>query len=144
MSNLNFQTGLFMKKFLMVIPALALLTACQSAPKQPTMPAQTNNVPSPTQIQKMMNNAHSYKCDNSAHVVAIYSDETANINITAPSLNLDKASFILKEAVSASGARYVLQATGSNTSYEWHTKGDIGLLTVQYDGKEYGFSCQKI
>lgn len=125
-----------MKKLLMIAPIALVLTACSSAVHIAK--------PSPAQIQKVLKNAKTYECDNNAQVVSVLSerndDNYANIQITAPSLSLNQSPVQLKQDVSASGERYTVSS--GSTGYEWHIKGDDGVLTVTTNGQEFNFSCQ--
>lgn len=125
-----------MKKLLAIVPAALILTACSSAVHIAK--------PSQEQIQKVLANSNTYKCDNNAQVVSVLSerngDNYANIQITAPSLSLNQAAVQLKQDVSASGERYTVSS--GSTGYEWHIKGNDGVLTVTTNGQEFNFSCQ--
>lgn len=124
-----------MKKLLALAPVALILTACGSAVHLAK--------PTPSQVQDVLTNAKTYKCDNSAEVISVLSerngDNYANIKITAPTLNLNQTSVQLKQEVSASGERYV--TSNNNTTYEWHIKNNDGVLTVTNSGKEFNFSC---
>ncbi|WP_019519674.1 MliC family protein [Faucicola boevrei] len=123
-----------MKKLLALIPAVAVLTACN-----------TTNVaqPSPSQVQAVLANSQTFKCDNNAEVVSVVTERDganyANIQITAPSLSLNQAPVQLKQAVSASGERY--SVSNSTTGYDWHMKGNEAVLTVTSQGQEFNFGC---
>lgn len=78
-----------------------------------------------------------------AHVHAEYNpqSEIATLSITAKNLGLDHQKVMLKQAVSASGARYV-NDLNPHTIYEWHTKGNDGILTITTPTGEYQIYCQ--
>lgn len=124
-----------MKKLLAVLPAFALVTACTSAPIAK---------PSPAQVHAALEKSITYKCDNSAEVVAIYGDDVANIKVTAPTLNLNQTALLLKRTVAASGVLYTTQTTDGKTIYDWHTKGNEALFSVTHAGADYDFSCQAL
>lgn len=122
-----------MKKLLAVLPALTILTACNSAPIAK---------PNALQVHNVLENTKTYKCDKSTEVVAVYGDEVANLKVTSPLLSLNQTALLLKQAVSASGTRYVTETTDKSTAYEWHVKDPEGVFTVTHNGTEYQFSCQ--
>ncbi|MFW2176867.1 MULTISPECIES: MliC family protein [unclassified Moraxella] len=127
-----------MKTLLALVPAFAVLTACTSAPiAQPT----------PAQVQAVQANSQVYKCDNDTQVSAFYAtqsqDNVANVKITSPMLGLNQVAMVLKQDVAASGERYTL-TTPAKTTYEWHVKGNEGVLSVSTQGKEYNFVCNSL
>lgn len=122
-----------MKKIIAIAPMLAILTACSSAPVAK---------PDPAQVQATLQSAKPYKCDKSTQVVAVYGDEVANLKVSAPSLNLNQATLMLKRASAADGVLYTTQTTDGKTTYDWHTKGNEGLFSVTQNGVDYDFSCQ--
>lgn len=122
-----------MKKLLAILPALALVTACTSTPIAK---------PDANQVHVALENAKSYTCDNNARILAVYGKDSVNVRITAPTLNLDQVSMILKQDASASGTRYIAQTPDSTTNYDFRSKGDTANLTVNYKGTDYPFSCQ--
>lgn len=124
-----------MKKLLAIAPAILVLTACSSAVNIAK--------PSPAQVHEVLANSKTYVCDNNAQVVSIISerngDNYANVKITAPNLSLNQAAVQLKQEPSASGERYAV--ANATTGYEWHIKGNDGVLTVTTNGQEFNFSC---
>lgn len=122
-----------MKKLLAVLPALAILTACSSAPIAK---------PNALQVHDILENSKTYKCDKSTEIVAVYGDDVANLKVTSPSLSLDKTALLLKRAVSASGVRYTAETADKSTAYEWHVKDPEGVFAVTHNGTAYQFSCQ--
>lgn len=128
-----------MKKLLLVVPFLASLAACTSAPV-----AQ----PSPSQVLAIQANSQTFKCDNNTEVVAFYNQENgnnvANLKITSPMLGLNQAAMVLKQGVSASGERYTLSNAAKTTVYDWHAKGSEAALTVTSQGRDYNFVCNAI
>lgn len=116
-------------KLIIATPAVALLAACATTPPVATTVGQIE----------------SFTCENDANVNAQYATngDWANLTITMPELGLDNQAVTLKNAVTASGMRFV-NDTNPNSTYEWHTKGDIGILSIiATDGNEYAVSCQK-
>lgn len=83
-----------------------------------------------------------YTCDNDTTVFAKYNpeDETALLNITAPSLKLKNTEINTTIAPSASGSLYVNDTT--NTKYKWHTKGMMGILDVTKGTTTTSFNCE--
>lgn len=122
-----------MKKLLVIAPALAILTACSSAPVAK---------PDPAQVQATLQSAKTYKCDKSTEVVAVYGNEVANLKVTAPSLSLNQTALMLKQTMSASGVLYTAQTADKATTYDWHMKGNEAMFTVSHNGTDYDFSCQ--
>lgn len=124
-----------MKKLLALAPIALVITACSSA----VHIAQ----PNPSQVQEILANSKTFKCDNNAEVVSVLSerngDNFANVKITAPSLSLNQTPVLLQQVVSASGERYAI--SNGKTTYEWHIKGDDGVLTVTSGEKAFNFSC---
>lgn len=84
-----------------------------------------------------------FTCDQNANVIAKYNAETeiATLKITAPTLGFDKQAVQLKHSPSASGERYVNDVNPANV-YEWHAKGDMGMLSIKVDNKEYHLNCE--
>ncbi|ELA08144.1 putative lipoprotein [Moraxella macacae 0408225] len=123
-----------MKKLLALIPAVMVLTACN-----------TSNVaqPSPSQVQAVLANSQTFKCDNNAEVVSVITQRDgvnyANIQITAPTLSLNQAPVQLKQDVAASGNRFTV--SNSTVGYDWHVKGGEAALTVTSQGQEINFGC---
>lgn len=116
-------------KLFIATPAVALLAACATNP-----PVATTVGP-----------IESFTCESDASLNAQYATngDWANLTITMPQLGLQNQAVTLKSAVSGSGARFV-NDTNPNSTYEWHTKGDMGILSVvAADGNEYTVSCQK-
>lgn len=128
-----------MKKLLALAPAVALLTACASAPIA---------APTPAQVQAVQANSQTFKCDNNTEVVALYTEDSkdnfANLKVTSPMLGLNQAAMVLKRAVSASGERYITTNPDKSTSYEWHAKGGEATFSVTHQGKEYNFVCNAL
>lgn len=125
-----------MKKLFALVPAIAVLTACNTAPiAQPT----------PSQVQAIQANSQVFKCDNNTQVVSLATERDgnyyANITVTSPMLGLNQAALVLKRDIAASGVRYTVTTNDKNTSYDWHIKGNEGVLTVMSNGATYNFSC---
>lgn len=122
-----------MKKLFAVAPFAVLLAACAtSAPTTTTPPANTQPV------------TQSFTCEDDSQITAAYTanGEAANLNVTLPKVGLDNAKVNMKRAVSGSGARYV-NDVNPQTTYDWHTKADYGIMTIKTDkGQEYQVNCQ--
>lgn len=122
-----------MKKLLAVAPFAALLAACAtSAPTTTTPPTNTQQV------------VQSFTCQDNGQITAAYTadGQIANLNVTLPKVGLNNAKVSMKQAVSGSGARYV-NAVNPQTTYDWHTKADFGIMTIKSDnGQEYQVNCQ--
>lgn len=122
-----------MKKLLAVAPFAALLAACAtSAPTTTTPPTNTQQV------------VQSFTCQDNGQITAAYTadGQIANLNVTLPKVGLNNAKVSMKQAVSGSGARYV-NDVNPQTTYDWHTKADFGIMTIKSDnGQEYQVNCQ--
>lgn len=128
-----------MKQLAIVTAALVALTGCST-----TM---GDKMSTPTMSDTMMHNHNkvTYACSGHAdtHVHAEYSpnSDIATLSITAHSLGLNHQKVMLKQAVSASGDRYVNDLNPHST-YEWHTKGNYGVLTITTPTGEYQRNCE--
>lgn len=122
-----------MKKLLAIAPFVALLAACAtSAPTTTTPPTNTQQV------------VQSFTCQDNGQITAAYTadGQIANLNVTLPKVGLNNAKVSMKQAVSGSGARYV-NDVNPQTTYDWHTKADFGIMTIKSDnGQEYQVNCQ--
>lgn len=122
-----------MKKLLAVAPFAALLAACAtSAPTTTTPPTNTQQV------------VQSFTCQDNGQITAAYTadGQIANLNVTLPKVGLNNAKVSMKQAVSGSSARYV-NDVNPQTTYDWHTKADFGIMTIKSDnGQEYQVNCQ--
>lgn len=87
--------------------------------------------------------AHTYTCEADAKVSAIYNphDETAKVTITAPAWKLDNATVSMTLSPAASGDLYVNDKNPA-TTYKWHTKGEMGVLSVIINGKSHDVNCK--
>ena len=114
-----------MKKLLAVSPLFLLLAACAT------------NAPIHT-VDKQ-----AFTCEDGGKVNASYSKngDIAYLNVDLPKAGITSEKVTLKQAVAGSGARYV-NDSNPNVSYEWHTKADYGIMSVDWaNGKEYSVSC---
>lgn len=125
-----------MKKLLALVPTMAILTACNTAPIA---------APTPAQVQAIQANSQTFKCSNNTEVVSVATQRDgmnyANIQVTSPMLGLNQAALLLKQEVSASGERYTVTSSDKNTMYDWHVKANEGVLSVTSKGATYNFSC---
>ena len=150
-----------MKKLLIATAVGALvLTGC--ATNTPTM-----NQPITQQMHgehahkhgNHTNNSHhgiiskTYTCNNDANdasIVAHYNPDAkkALLNITASQLGLNGTDVEFKiaptDSTSKSGSGMLfINDVNPNSKYEWHTKGNIGMLAITTsDGSGYSLSCQ--
>lgn len=118
-----------MKKILLAIPVL-LLSACATTDNTLTSTSNVSDV---------------FKCSDNSQVIASYSQdgETAFLNVNIPKIKLSNQALTLNQAVSGSGIRYV-DTSNPNVSYEWHTKANEGIMSVNWsNGQEYSVSCDK-
>ncbi|WP_201585782.1 MliC family protein [Psychrobacter sp. HII-4] len=89
-------------------------------------------------------NATVYNCENDGQISTAYANNggAVDLNITLPEIGLSNQKMILTQAVSGSGARYV-NNDNSNYNYEWQSKADYGVMSIQsVDGREYSVNCQ--
>lgn len=92
------------------------------------------------------NQPYAYECVNDnndkAYVVAKYNPkvQTALVNITANKLGLERADVEMRQDTAASGVRFVNLKNPAST-YEWHTKDTIAVLTVTVDKVDYQYNC---
>jgi len=115
-----------MKKLLATVPLFLLLGACATNTPLHNKDKQT------------------FTCEDGGKVSASYSAEgdIAYLSVDLPKANLNSKKLALTQAVSGSGVRYI-NDSNPNASYEWHTKADYGIMSVDWtDGKEYSVSCQ--
>ncbi len=114
-----------MKKLLAIVPLFLLLGACAT------------NAPIHTADKK------AFTCEDGGKVNASYSTDgdTAYLDVNLPKAGLTSEKLTLTQAVSGSGARYINESN-PKVSYEWHTKADFGIMSVNWaNGKEYSVSC---
>ncbi len=122
-----------MKKLLAVAPFALLLSACATNAPTTTTP-ETNTQPV----------VQSFTCEDNGQLTAAYiaNGQTANLNVTLPTVGLTNAKITMEQAVSGSGARYV-NNVNPKTTYDWHTKADYGIMTIKSDnGQQYQVNCQ--
>lgn len=116
-----------MKKLMAAAPVVLLLAACAT-----NAPVTGNN-----QTSTMM-------CEDGGQVLAAYSanGQVANLNVTLPKVGINNKKLTLNQAVSASGARYV-NSPDAQMSYDWHTKADYGVMSVNMaNGQTYSVNCK--
>lgn len=142
-----------MKKSLIIASLAAFAIAgCATAPKQqvqvkpthkPNKAVHHQSKPSDKATKPALTT--SYQCEQDAKVVASYQPhrDLAVLNINAPSWKLNNQQLTLKAEKTASGMNFV-NRTNPNSQYQWHTKGEIGLLSVIIGDKEYTLNCNKI
>lgn len=117
-----------MKKLLTILPAVLALSACQT-------PA----------TYRTLTGVEQFTCQNDASVNVQYSKNgsVAELNVNIPKLGLNNQPLTLKQAISASGTRY-LNNENPASIYEWHSKKDEAVLSIQQDnGQEHLYSCKK-
>lgn len=88
--------------------------------------------------------AHIYTCEANAKVSAVYNphNETAQLTVTAPAWKLDNATIKdMTLSPAASGELYVNNKNPA-TGYQWHTKGEMGVLSVTVNGKTHSVNCE--
>ena len=125
-----------MKKLLTLLPLSVVLAACAT---NPTGATQTT-----TKMYDRMA-PEQFMCEDDASVHAKYSTdgEEAQLMANLPKANWNNQSITMAIAPSGSGSRYV-NSDSSNVTYDWHTKADIGVMTVKWsDGNEYSVNCER-
>lgn len=87
--------------------------------------------------------AHLYMCNMGATVKAVYNphDETAKLTVYAPVWKLNNQEITMALSPSASGDLYVNDKNPA-TTYKWHTKGEVGILSVVAGGKTSDIKCE--
>lgn len=132
-----------MKKLAIVAATLFALTGC-STMSETVMGDKTMTGHDHTHHHDHHNKAN-YVCPAhlDTHIHAEYNpqSEISTLSITAKNLGLDHQKVMLKQAVSGSGVRYV-NDLNPHTLYEWHTKGNDGILTITTPTGEYQIDCQ--
>lgn len=86
---------------------------------------------------------HLYMCNMGATVKAVYNphDETAKLTVYAPVWKLNNQEITMALSPSASGDLYVNDKNPA-TTYKWHTKGEVGILSVVAGGKTSDIKCE--
>lgn len=87
-----------------------------------------------------------FQCEHGASVHVKYSNngEQATVEGNAPKANWNSETRILTQDVAGSGARYI-NNDDKSVVYEWHTKGDIGVLSSTWvNGKTYSVNCEAV
>ena len=115
-----------MKKLLAITPIFLLLGACAT------------NVPLLPDLNKQ-----TFSCEDGGKVNVSYSadGDIAYLKVKLPEAGLANEKLTLKQAVAASGARYVSDFN-PKVGYEWHTKADYATMDIDWvDGREYSVSC---
>lgn len=89
------------------------------------------------------NHVHRYMCKQGATVSAVYNphNETAKVTVYAPVWKLNNQTIDMTLAPSASGSRYI-NDKNPKTTYEWHTKGEIGVISITTGGKTLDINCE--
>ncbi|MGO1513198.1 MAG: MliC family protein [Psychrobacter sp.] len=125
-----------MKKTLTIASFAILLSACASNTTTNTQATTAPNTGTKPTV-------YSFTCEDSGMVTATYDNDaqTANLTMSLPNVGLNDRQITMDHAVSASGARYV-NDMNPETTYDWHTKGTDGILTIASDnGQEYQVTC---
>lgn len=148
-----------MKKLILGTALLAVLAGCTTSPTTTQKPnaKPVPHHPSYNPDAPYHKDAHHhkgmkkgehpavYECDKNTQIAAKYNADTqiAKLYITAPALGLNGQEVELKQAVSASGSRYVNDKNPASV-YEWHTKGANGMLNIVAGKKQYSYTCNEV
>lgn len=102
--------------------------------------AQAQPAPKPAKAKP----AHQYTCEKDVRVAITQGDlDTINAVVNLPQgFNPDTVSLVLQIAPSASGERYINDSNPDST-FEWHQKGDMGMLTLGAVNQEFTYSCTR-
>lgn len=89
------------------------------------------------------NHEHIYMCKMGASVKAVYNphNETAKVTVHAPVWKLNNEQIEMKIGPSASGTLYI-NDKNPDSIYKWHTKNEIGVLSVVKNGKTHDINCE--
>ena len=132
-----------MTKFAVVLPTLALLSAC--ATTTPTVP-KTDASESVTNAAYDRMMPERYTCADDAKIMAKQSinKKQVMLNVTLPKVNWSQQPIILNGGVKGETASYV-NDSNSEVVYAWHMKDDTALLAMKWaNGKEYQVACKKV
>ncbi|MDO4442001.1 MAG: MliC family protein [Moraxella sp.] len=90
------------------------------------------------------NTVQSFQCDNGAAIKIHHlpKQDKAMAHIKAPTANIESLHLDMKAATAASGERWI--AGDSNSSYEWHAKGETGVLSITHGDATQDLNCQQV
>lgn len=85
-----------------------------------------------------------FQCENNTNLTVHYlpSQDKAMTHINAPAWKLDGIHIDMQAAPAASGQRFE-NTTNPASHYEWHSKGDIGVLSVTTGNQTHSVNCEK-
>ncbi len=137
-----------MKKLLALAPLGLLVAACSAMNPSQQASYQTGTTAAVAEkkaYDRMMPDR--FRCEDGATVDAKYSMDTDEATVTAslPKAKWNKQTLKMAIAPSGSGSRYVNTTNSDTVNYEWHTKGDMGIMTLNWsNGETYSVNCQRI
>lgn len=93
---------------------------------------------------KHKGNLQAYQCESDATVMVhqLPRQDKALLKVNAPSWNLNDTRLEMKADTAGSGERFVNE-TNPASKYEWHQKGDMGILSVTINDKIHSLNCEK-
>lgn len=93
---------------------------------------------------KRKGNLQAYQCESDAAVMVhqLPRQDKALLKVNAPSWNLNDTGLEMIAATTGSGERFVNE-TNPTSKYEWHQKGDMGVLSVTINDKIHSLNREK-
>ncbi|WP_181815820.1 MliC family protein [Moraxella ovis] len=93
---------------------------------------------------KCKGNLQAYQCESDAAVMAhqLPKKDKALLKVNTPSWNLNDTRLEMIAATAGLGERFVNE-TNPTSKYEWHQKGDMGVLSVTINDKIHSLNCEK-
>jgi membrane-bound inhibitor of C-type lysozyme len=122
---LGLRNNNMLRRLILAISLVIGLAACTQSPTGQKSAASGSAVQSASSVNKI-----SYTCENGMKILAEYS--VAPADQSTVKLEISGKSYVLVNAISASGARYTtMNGMKPDKAVQWWTKGDQGTL---YDG----------
>lgn len=86
-----------------------------------------------------------FQCESGAKVSVhgLPKQDAAMLHIHAPSWNLSGEHIKMTAAPAASGERFINESNPAS-KYSWHSKGNIGVLSVELGGKSHSLNCEEV
>ncbi|KDN25057.1 putative lipoprotein [Moraxella bovoculi 237] len=93
---------------------------------------------------KRKGNLQAYQCESDAAVMVhqLPRQDKALLKVNTPSWNLNDTRLEMMAATTGSGERFVNE-TNPTSKYEWHQKGDMGVLSITINDKIHSLNCEK-
>ena len=86
-----------------------------------------------------------FQCEGNTKVSvhSLPKQDAAMLHIHAPVWNLNGEHIKMTAAPTASGERFINE-TNPASKYEWHSKGNIGILSVELTDKTHSLNCEEV